>query len=75
MIFCGHGGFCARVPNHAGAHTADYNPTTRAWDKRREVSFNERVERAIVSVKAVGDAVTLALLDLPTPYWADLNDD
>jgi hypothetical protein len=36
MILCGHGGYCTRVPDHGGCHTASPLPGTRDWDLRQQ---------------------------------------
>jgi hypothetical protein len=75
MILCGHGGYCARVPDHAGAHTADPPPKTREWDRRyATVYLDARLDRCLILVRAVGDAASLALLDFKAPEWANLRD-
>ncbi len=56
---------CVRMLGHAGAHTACPSSATLDWDHDRKVMRTEHVEAA----------VTLLLLDFPTPHWADLNDD
>lgn len=62
MPLCGHGGFCTRVRGHTGAHTRSPFPGTAEWDRVRGEG-------------AVDAAVTLLLLDFPTPPWADLIDE
>jgi hypothetical protein len=49
---------------HAGAHTAWPGGATLDWDNNRAAVQTEEIETA----------VSLLLLDLPTPSWADLND-
>jgi hypothetical protein len=73
LILCGYGGYCARTPDHQGAHTRDYNPKTRKFDQDT-CTLDARLERAIQAVRAITDAATLALLDYPAPWYADLRD-
>ncbi len=56
---------CVRIPNHGGVCTACPSAATLDWDHDREVMQEEHV----------ADAAMLLMLDFPTPYWADLNDE
>lgn len=62
---CNYGGYCVRVVHHRGVHTAAPSAATLDWDPShtRPVQIGE-----------IDAAVTLLMLDLPTPYWAVVND-
>ena len=55
---------CVRVLGHAGAHTAAPSARTLDWD----------LGRAPLQEMQTDAAVSLLMLDFPTPPWADLND-
>jgi hypothetical protein len=62
---CGHGGYCQRIPGHAGVHTARPTPLANGWDRNREEIAQAHIDAA----------VTLLALDFPSPWYADLLDE
>jgi hypothetical protein len=61
---CPHDG-CERISGHSGCHTSEPSEVTRAFDLDRGPGQDRRID----------EAVSLLMLDFPTPREADLFDD